>query len=148
MAIGTLIKRAGNRAIAWVKRLSQLRFELDSSSICARFELDLIREPCHNCDSIREWEILECSNRAHIESNRNCDRILESNRIESSSNRAHIELESSSNRNCDRRLTAMRSRAIIDGIDGRHSNSSRLLWKRCRRGNVKPAVTFPSVVFI
>ena len=104
----------------------------DSSSICARFELDSIREPCHNCDSIREWEILECLNRAQIESqlwqssriesssNRNCDRRFDSSLIREwkklnkfilfsnariESNRAHIKRESSSNRNCDRRFT-------------------------------------------
>ena len=53
--------------------LSQLRFD----SICARFELD---------SSIREFPILESS--------RNCDRVLESNRARieriSSSNRARI----------------------------------------------------------
>ena len=48
------------------RTMSQLRFD----SICARFELD---------SSIREFPILESS--------RNCDRVLESNR-------AHIELES------------------------------------------------------
>ena len=50
---GPIGVRTPNGGESRVKRLSQLRFELDSSSICARFELDSIREPCHNCDSIR-----------------------------------------------------------------------------------------------
>ena len=70
--------------------LSQLRFD----SICARFELDSIRELCHNCDSIRY--ALDSSIREFpiLESSRNCDRVLESNRARieriSSSNRARI----------------------------------------------------------
>ena len=66
------------------------------------------------------------SNRARIESIRNCDRVLESNRarIERISNRIaivtgfsnRIELESSSNRNCDRRFDSIRARFELDLI--------------------------------
>ena len=69
-----------------------------SVTITIRARFDSIQEPCHNCDLIKEWEILECSNRARIESNRIAIVTGLSNRIE---------LESSSNRNCDRRFTQL-----------------------------------------
>jgi hypothetical protein len=58
-------------------------------SACHNYDSSSIREPCHNCNSIREWKILECSNRARIDS-----QLWQGSRI-----------ESSANRNCDRRFT-------------------------------------------
>ena len=75
--------------------LSQLRFD----SICARFELDSIRE----LSQLRFDSICARFEHSRISHSRIESQLWQGSRIESSSNRAHIELESSSNRNCDRR---------------------------------------------
>ena len=92
---------------------NRARIELESSSnriVCHNYDSSSIRESCHNCDSIRyALDLSSIRARFELDSRISHSRIesqlWQGSRIESSSNRAHIELESSSNRNCDWRLT-------------------------------------------
>ena len=78
---------APKRAAAAATDESQLRVchNCNSSSIRARFELDSIREPCHNCDSIRARFEHSRIFHSRIES-----QLWQGSRIDSSSNRARI----------------------------------------------------------
>ena len=120
-SIFSIIESSSNRARIESNPLSQLRFELDSSSI--RFENPVTIAIRFDMRSIRARFEHSRISHSRIES-----QLWQGSRIESSSNRAHIELESSSNRNCDRRFFSQSS--ATDVRSRVHDCVSR--WRTCQ----------------